>query len=338
MSLGPDARIVVAGAGSIGCFIGGLLAAAGRNVALLARPQMVGDLCVHGLHLTDLAGLDVRLAPERLTVTADPSILASAALILVTVKSGATETMAREIAQHVRPGAIVLSLQNGVDNLPVLRAALGGTPVLGGVVAFNVVQKGRGRLHRGTSGEVVIERGRDDLLALLSVPSLAVTAAADIAGVQWGKLLLNMSNALNALSGLSLRQQLQDREWRRLLADNIAEALRVLRAAGIAPVSATRVPPRLMAFGLRLPGPVFRLVSSRMPKIDPEARSSMQDDLRRGRRTEIDQLQGAIVRLAERHNIAAPLSKRIIALVKQAEADGRGPPGLTPAQIRSGMR
>lgn len=334
--LGPDARIVVAGAGSIGCFIGGLLARAGRKVTFLGRPRMVEQLQSFGLQLTDLAGLDETIPAARLSVSADPAVLASAGLILLTVKSGATEAMAREIAALRAPGAVVLSLQNGVDNLPLLRGLLGEAGVLGGMVAFNVVHMGDGRFHRGTSGQVVIEAGRDDVRALLAVPGLEVATTADIAGVQWGKLLLNLNNALNALSGLPLREQLQDRDWRRLIADQTEEALAVFAAAGIVPVPATPVPARFLPAILRLPDPLFRLAAARMLRIDPEARSSMWEDFVRRRPTEVDVLQGAILRLAARHGIAAPLSARIVALVKQAEAAAAGPPGLTPGQVRAG--
>jgi 2-dehydropantoate 2-reductase len=332
--LASDARIAVAGAGSIGCFIGGLLTHAGRRLIFLARPHMVEELTAHGLHLTDFARLDQRLTPASLTVTDNPAALETAALILVTVKSGATDAIAGEIAVHANPHAVVVSLQNGVDNLPALRAALPEMQVLGGIVGFNVVHMGEGRFHRGTSGKLVIEAGRDDVVSLLSVPGLDIGTAEDIAGAQWGKLLLNLNNALNALSDLPLREQLQNREWRRLVADQITEALAVLKAAGIRPIAATPAPNRLLPTVLRLPDALFRLGAGQMLAIDPEARSSMWDDLMRRRPTEIGHLQGAILRLAERHGVEAPLCARVAALVRQAETAEAGPPGLTPEQVR----
>ncbi len=333
--LGPDAPIVIAGAGSVGCFIGGRLALGGRNVTFLARRHIADELHAHGLHLTDFSDLDERIPAARLTVATNPEALTSAALILVTVKSGATEAIAREIAAHRGGRApVVLSLQNGVDNLATLRAVLGDAAVLGGMVGFNVVHKGGGRFHRGTSGDLVIEAGRDDVLTLLSVPGLSVKPTPDIVGVQWGKLLVNLSNALNALSGRPLREQLQDREWRRLLADELDEALRVLDAAGIRPVPAFPAPNRVVSVALRLPNALFQIAAAPMLKMDPEARASMWADLMRHRPTEIDYLQGAILRLAARHHVSAPLTERIVALVKRAEAADAGPPGLTPAEIR----
>ncbi len=193
---------------------------------------------------------------------------------------------------------------------------------------------GEGRFHRGTSGKLVIEAGREDVVSLLSAPGLDIETADDIAGAQWGKLLLNLNNALNALSDLPLRQQLQNREWRRLAADQITEALAVLKAAGIRPIAATPAPNRLLPTMLRLPDALFRLGAGRMLAIDPEARSSMWDDLMRRRPTEIGHLQGAILRLAQRHGVEAPLCARVAALVRQAETAEAGPPGLTPEQVR----
>ncbi len=332
--LPADARIVVAGAGTIGCFVGGLLTHAGRNAGFLGRPRMVEELQSCGLHITDFAGLDEQIPAARLSVTADPAVLRDARLVLVAVKSGGTEAIAREIAAQAPPETIVLSLQNGVDNPAVLRAGLAGRPVLAGMVGFNVVHMGEGRFHRATSGQVVIEAGRPDVVALLSVTGLDIAVSDDIGGVQWGKLLINLNNALNALSDLPLRQQMENREWRRLFADQMAEGLTVLKAAGIEPVAATAVPPSYVPTVLRLPDSLFRMAASRMLKIDPEARSSMWEDFIRRRPTEVDYLQGAIVRLAERHGVEVPLSRRVVALVKRAEAANAGPPKLTPQQIR----
>jgi 2-dehydropantoate 2-reductase len=174
LRLGLDARIVIAGAGSIGCFAGGLLMRGGRNVSFLGRPRALEELRTSGLHLTDLGGLDERFPAWRLTLSAIPSELRSADLVLVTVKSGATDSIASDIAAHCRPGAVILTLQNGVSNKAVLSAALPHMTVLGGIVAYNVVHQGAGHFHRGTSGGVTIEAGRDDVAALLSVPGFGL--------------------------------------------------------------------------------------------------------------------------------------------------------------------
>lgn len=326
--------VVVAGAGSIGCFVGGLLAASGCAVTLLARPRVIEDVAAHGLHLTSLDGVDCRVRPESFRATEDAAAMAQAATILVAVKSTDTAAMAGLIAQHAPPEAMIVSLQNGVDNVPLLRERLPGSKVLAGMVAFNVVAMGEGRYHRATSGEIVLEQDAADTAAKLNVRGLTVTSSSNIMGVQWGKLLLNLNNAINALSGLPLREQLSQRAWREVLAAQIVEALMVTRAAGIVPVTSP-LPPPLLPFALRLPDGLFRILAGRMLKIDPQARSSMWEDLQLRRRTEIDHLQGAIIRLAAQNQRAAPLSRRIAGLVKSAEEAKQGSPALAPAEILS---
>src|SRR5581483_8435208 len=125
--------------------------------------------------------------------------------------------------------------------------------------------------------------------------------------------------------------------WRMLFADQIAEGLKVLKAEGIAPVSPTPLPLSWVPHLLRLPDALFELLLARVMKIDPKARSSMYDDLQRGRRTEIDFLQGEIIEIAARRGLSVPLSRRILSLIKDAEARGQGSPGLKAEQVRSGI-
>ena len=326
--------IGVAGAGSIGCFVGGMLAAAGRPVALLARPRVLREIEDNGLRLTSLDGSERRIAPDRLTLSESPSIFTDAGVVLVTVKSADTAGMADLIARHAPRHAVIVSLQNGVGNVAVLRERLPGRRVLAGMVPFNVIALGQGRFHRATSGDIVLEQDDAGAAARLSTPGLTLRPSGNIAGGQWGKLLVNLNNALNALAGLPLRQQLGQRAWRVLFADQMAEGLAAIKAEGIRPVSSTPIPPRWTPHLLRLPDAVFGVLLGRTMKIDPEARSSMWEDLQRGRRTEIDYLQGVITGIADRHGLRAPLSRRIVALIKSAEAAGKGSPGLTPDQIR----
>ena len=329
-----DRPIGVAGAGSIGCFVGGMVAAAGRRVALLARPRVIEEIEGNGLRLTSFEGLERTIASNRLTLSDDPSIFGDAGVVLVTVKSADTAEVADLIARHAPADAVIVSLQNGVGNLSLLRQRLPGRRVLGGMVPFNVIALGEGRFHRATSGDIVVEQDDGGTADKLSVPGLKMRPTRDIAGVQWGKLLVNLNNALNALADLPLRQQLAQRAWRMLFADQIAEGLAAIRAEGIRPISSTPVPVSWTPHLLRLPDALFNMILGRTMKIDPEARSSMWEDLQRRRRTEIDYLQGVITAIADRRGLEVPLSRRIVALIKSAEAAGKGSPKLTPEQIR----
>ena len=323
-------RIVIAGAGSIGCFVGGLLALGGEDVVLLARPRIAEEIAEHGLTLTSFEGWSEEIGASRLRIETDPaSAFRGASLILVTTKSGATADMAASIAAHAPTDAVVVSLQNGLGNAALLRAALPGRRVHAGMVSFNVLHQGEGRFHRGTSGPLVIEAGAPPLVA----PHLDILAHPDMTAVLAGKLVYNLNNALNALSGLTLRQQLADRRWRLLLAAAQDEALAVLRAEGIQPWSLGKVPVTRFPRLLRLPNLLFRLVSRRGVRIDASARSSMWEDLERRRPTEIDELQGAVITRAAKLGLQAPVNRRIADAVRAAEAAAAGSPRLDPATL-----
>jgi len=332
--MNSDRPIGVAGTGSIGCFVGGMLAAGGHRVALLARSRLIGEIKANGLRLTGFEGSGRNIAADTLTMSDDPSIFRDAAVVLVTVKSADTADMADIIASHAPDDAVIISLQNGVGNVAILRERLPGRQVLGGVVPFNVVALGEGRFHRSTSGDIYVERDTAGAAEKLSVPDLKMRATGKIGGLQWGKLIVNLNNALNALSGLPLREQLAQRPWRTLVADQMSEGLMAIKAEGISPVSPTPIPSTWMPPLLRLPDSIFNVLLGRTMQIDPQARSSMSEDLQRGRRTEIDYLQGVVAAIADRHGLKATLSRRVIELIRQAEAAGEGSPRLTPDQVR----
>ncbi|WP_026075932.1 2-dehydropantoate 2-reductase [Noviherbaspirillum massiliense] len=313
--------ITVFGAGSIGVFVGGSLLAAGADVRLIGRARMGERIARHGLSLTDLYGRRLRLDAASVPYTQDPAALSDADLILVTVKSADTAAAAEAIHAHAKPTALVLSLQNGVGNAEALRARLPGWTVAAGMVPFNVVQMEEGRFHRGTEGELMVEAtpGIDRWRASFEAAHLPLVERSDFAAVQWGKLLLNLNNPVNALSDLPLKTELSQRAYRRCLALLMEEALAVLHAAGIAPAKIARVAPRLLPFLLRLPDPLFTRLAASMLRIDPEARSSMWEDLQAGRRTEVDYLNGAVVDLARSIGRQAPANQRILDLIHLAE-------------------
>lgn len=339
MKFARKTPITIAGAGSVGCYVGARLAAAGRNVTLLSRPPLAEAIAQYGVHVSDLDRRDKTLPPAALMASADASAaLRGAKIVLVTVKSRDTEDMGKLIKAYTTKDTIVVSLQNGMENANVLRRVLGPKRrVVAAMVPFNVVQTrtpGEApRFHRATSGVIRIQAGVEGLRKLLNVPGSRVAEHDDIEAALWGKLLVNLNNALNALSDLPLHQQLADRRWRLLISRQMREGLRVFRAAGIEPAPVEGVSPRIMAFALRLPNGLFKLVARGMLAVDKNARSSMWEDLRLGRPTEIDHLQGQIVRLADGHGIPAPLNRRVLDLVKKAEIAQKGSPALPPEAV-----
>jgi 2-dehydropantoate 2-reductase len=311
-------EVLVMGAGTIGCFVGGSLAAAGVPVSFVGRPRVLQALSQHGLSLSDLDGAKRRLPAAGLRLSEQVPVGAKPALVLLAVKSGDTAQAAAELAFTLPAGTVVVSLQNGISNAAVASQAGPTLQVLSGMVPYNVAELGPGAFHRGTPGRLAAQ---DDAalrpwLPVFERAGVPLDLHGDLLPIQWGKLLLNLNNPVNALSGLPLREELMRGGYRRCFAALVEEALGVLALAGIAPAQVAAVPARRLPRLLRLPDWLFRIVAARMLRIDANARSSMADDLALGRRTEVDALCGEVVRLAEAHEGVAPRNGKMVALLE----------------------
>lgn len=334
----PRLRIGIMGAGAVGCYVGGRLAAAGAaDVVMVGRARQQRELDAHGLALRDVDGATISVAADQLAFATDASALAACDAVLCCVKSAQTEEAAGQLAEVLSPDTLVASLQNGVRNAEALRAGLPGREVLAAIVGFNVVGHGDGVFQRATNWPLSFEASQSPraraLMAALRAAGLEVDVHANLAPHQWTKLIINLNNAVSALSGVPTRELILSPAYRRIIAALADEALTVLDAAGIRPARLRGVPLRFMSRIMRLPTPIVRLVTRAQMRIDPEARSSMWQDLSRRRPTEVDYLNGEVVRLAEAHRIRAPLNGRIVELVHAAETANVGPPDLTAAAL-----
>ncbi|RKG89850.1 2-dehydropantoate 2-reductase [Corallococcus terminator] len=323
MASSPE--ICVFGAGSIGCYVGGRLAANGAPVRFIGRERVVAEVRAHGLHLTDWRGADLKVPASQVRIDTGQEALGTADLVLVTVKSAATEEAGRTLASRLKAGASVISFQNGLHNAQVLRGLLPGRTVLTGMVPFNVAAQGQGAFHAGSEGTLEVEQHAllAPYLDAFARAGLPLKQHADIGAVQWAKLLLNLNNAINALANLPLKEELSQRAWRRCVALAQHEALAVLDVARVKPAKLTPLPPHWIPRLLGMPDAVFAVLAKKMLAIDPKARSSMWDDLHAGRKTEVDYLNGEVVRLAHQHRVAAPVNSRLVELVHEAEAGPR---------------
>ena len=326
------ARIAVLGAGSVGCFIGGGWQAARLPVTFIGRPRIAHDIREHGLTLSDYAGWQATLRDVDFSCVPDP--LGDADIIALTVKSGATAEAAREIAQHARDGAMVISFQNGISNVDVLERELGGRfRVVRGMVPFNVAYLGEGRFHKGVAGDLYAEDRRETraLAQRIGGGPAALKLSDNMLGLAWGKLLINLNNAVNALSGRTLVEELRERDYRRVFAASMREGLRLLKRAGIKPGTVGGVGPRQLPLVISSPDWLFRNVFQKKWKIDAKARSSMADDLAARRKTEVDYINGELVALADRLGAEARVNRKIVELIRRAEA---GAPPLPPVELR----
>jgi 2-dehydropantoate 2-reductase len=326
-------RVAVLGAGSVGCFIGGAWQSAGIPVTFIGRPRIARDIHEHGLTVSDYSGWSQRM--ERVDFACVPAPLADADTILVTVKSAATDEAAHEIAENGRDGALIISFQNGVSNVDVLKRVLGDRfEIVRGMVPYNCAYLGKGRFHKGVAGAPLYleDRARTrELAKRVGGGPGALKLSDDMPGIAWGKLLINLNNAINALSGRPLLEQLQSRDYRRVFAAAMREGLELLKRAGIQPAKVGAVGPRLLPRVIDSPDWLFNSTFIKSWKIDTKARSSMSDDLAQGRRTEVDYINGELVKLAERLRTDAPINRKIVELIRRAEA---GAKPLSPAYLR----
>jgi 2-dehydropantoate 2-reductase len=319
----PDPpHIVIHGAGSVGCYVGAAWLAAGLGVSFIGRTSVRDEIAANGLTVTDSERRRIELRPDEVDFSTGPKALARADIVALCVKSNATAAAAKEIGRHARKGATVISFQNGVSNADVLKAALPGFTVLQGMVPFNVARMPNGRWHKGVAGTLWAEDHEVTraLAERIGKGPGALRLSDDMKGVAWGKLLINLNNAVNALSGKPLLEQLSERDYRRVVAASQVEALEILEAAGIQPAQIGPIAPKLLPHVIAAPDLLFRNTVLKMQKIDADARSSMADDFAAGRPTEIDWLNGEVVKLAHGLGRRAPVNERIVELVRQAEA------------------
>ena len=297
-------RVAVVGAGAVGCYYGGMLARAGAPVTLIGRPAHVDAMKRDGLRITT-AAFDEHVRVESST---DIAAVAGAGLVLVCVKSTDTESTAMELAAHLAPDAVVLSLQNGVDNAPRMQAVL-GRPVAPAVVYVATEMDGPGHVRHNGRGELVIasdiHTGLDSaaIVALFARAGVPVELSDNVVGALWGKLLLNCGyNAISAITDIPYGRMVALPGLARTVHDAVVECLAVAAALEVV-----------------IPGDAWASVE-RIATSMPGQVSSTCQDLRRGKPTEIDHLNGYIVREGERLGVATPLNRALWALVKALES------------------
>jgi 2-dehydropantoate 2-reductase len=305
-------------------------------VVLVGRAAHVEAMRRDGLRLTTAA------FDEHVAVEADTGLaaVAGADLVLVCVKSTDTESTGAALAQHLAPGTRVLSLQNGVDNAPRLAAAL-GRPVAPAVVYVATEMAGPGHVRHLGRGELVIPSdigaststdvadtvdvtanaaaaldatlaplpvaapglASADVVALFARASVPVELSDNVLGALWGKLLLNCGyNAISALTDTPYGRMAAQPAIARTIHDAVAECLAVAAALQV-----------------RIPGDPWQAVD-RIASTMPGQVSSTCQDLRRGKPSEIDHLNGYIVREGDRLGVPVPLNRALHALVKAVEA------------------
>jgi 2-dehydropantoate 2-reductase len=290
-------NVAIMGAGAIGCYFGALLARAGHSVVLIGRAVHVEAINRDGLLLetkTFRGYLPARAAT-------DASAVASADLVLFCVKSQDTESAGRSMASHLKPDTTILCIQNGVDNAERLQEAT-GRDVTPTVVYVGTEMAGHVRQHG--PGELVIGAGPDSekLAALISEAGHPSRVSENVPEILWHKLITNCAyNALSAVAQLPYGPMVDVEGAKDVMRNAVEECAAVARACGIA-----------------VPDDILERVSA-VARNMPGQSSSTAQDLARGKATEIDYLNGYVVRKGLSLGIATPTNLALQVMVKLRE-------------------
>lgn len=317
----------IVGAGSIGCYLGAHLCQdAALDVKFFGRETMALELAAHGLSVTSFNHQAYYAQPVAFFSSLNSLIECD--IVLLTVKATALVPMLAQLQRFLRPEVPLIAMQNGIGIGEMLTQDL-ANPVLRAIVPFNVVKNNAGQFHRATSGDIILQRSQLEVVnyvvSVFNRLQLKIELCDDIISAEYGKLLLNLNNALNAISGLPLQQQLLDRNFRSLLSYAMQEWLAICERIGIKPAAYTRVPNALLPWLLRLPTPLFTVLAKSMLTMDTQARSSMWDDIQAKKRTEIMFLNGAVVRLGQLYQIPTPVNTLLVEQIKRLESGDNRP-------------
>lgn len=300
-------KIAIIGAGAMGSLFGGRLALAGEDVWLL-------DVWEEHVRAINDRGLVIATAAKDLTArpraTTRPEDIGAVDLVVVFVKSTATRAAAGTAVTLLGPDTAVLTLQNGYGNAEMIATVVGADRVIAGTTAQGATLLGPGRIMHGGSGETHIgELGgkRTDrsqrVAACLTQAGIPTVVDDNVAALIWGKLVVNVGiNALTGITGLKNGELADHDETKQVLAMAVEEAVKVADAAGI-----------------KLPydNAVEKVLA--VAVATAQNRSSMLQDLSAGRLTEIDAINGALVREGERRGVATPVNRVLTLLIKALE-------------------
>jgi 2-dehydropantoate 2-reductase len=295
-------RVAFLGAGAVGCYFGGMLARAGVPVILIGRASHVDAIRREGLFLerADFQGYIPIDASTEIDAVRD------AGIIFVCVKTTDTETAAAALVPHLSPGALVVSFQNGVDNVERMRSSAGITAIPS-VVYVACAMNGPGRVKHHGRGETVIggpSAAADRIARVFEAGHIRCRVSDNIAGELWTKLVMNCAyNAISALTHARYRFLAEDPAILEVMRELIRAVVAVGKASGVVLPDAEQLTAAAIKLGESM----------------ATATSSTEQDVSRGRATEIDSLNGYVMRRGREFGVPTPVNSTVHALVKFIE-------------------
>ena len=315
------AQHLIFGAGLIGGFMAGSFASKGLAVSVVGRESMrerfAGDFTV-----TDYHGHNEVVSNINFIGTDDHTDT-SFDYIWLTVKCTGLDQALIDLVPYVNDNTVILSCQNGLGSDAAVKALFPENIVRRVIMTSNVAQQSNLHLHRGSQGDLFVESqlcaDGQTLAQTVTTDLLVAQNIDDMEAYSWAKLQLNLANAVNALADMPVKTMLEQRGFRKIIAKAMQELIDVAHAKGLALPKIAAIPMRMVPKVLNTPDWLFALLGSKMMDIDPTVRTSMWWDLSGNRLTEVDVLNGAVVKEGLSLGIACPINQRIVDYVHRAE-------------------
>jgi len=314
-------RYAVIGLGAIGSVIGGILAKSDEKVILIGKKNQVEEINKKGLKIN---GLNNSIFVEKVHASSDLTLIKDSDVVIICVKSQDTKNLADELKKFIKKSALIISLQNGVRNSKILREKTGNS-VISGIILFNALYVKPGEVKLTLKGGLILETNNfykdtikdfSEILGKFKIESKIVT---NIEGYLWSKLIVNLQNAVTALTGQTIKESLIDKDSREIIIAAMDEGLQILKKSGIPYKSLPDIDPKITIRRLKILNSTLLKLGSRILRLNENARGSIWQSLNRGKPTEIDYINGEIVDLANKNNLEAPINKKLVELVKEAE-------------------
>jgi 2-dehydropantoate 2-reductase len=324
-------RIGVVGAGAVGGAIAALLARGGHEVEVTARGDHLAAIREHGIRLAGGWGEYTAMVDANETLTRGPE------LVIVATKAQDAAAAIRANIGLLR-GVPVVVVQNGLDGISSAKTASPRSDIVGGLATFASSYLSPGEITVTTAGPTYlgVAAGENDVPARYAARVLdavmPTTVIPNFLGAQWTKLVINQLNALPAITGLSAQEVMRTGPLRRIMTASMRENVRVGRASKVHFETLQRLSHRRLRFLAWAPVWLGQLLPATMGRRlgrTPNPGSTLQS-IRRGQTTEIDSLNGAVVRAAVKIGRTAPINAKLVDLVHRVEETGAF---LTPAEV-----
>ena len=313
-------KIAVFGAGSTGCYLGAQLSLAGLDTSLICRDHIKDKILKNnGITITDYLDNRILVMPQALITEIEAQ---SFDVVFVTLKCHHLPSAIDDLRRITTPESRIIFMQNGIGALSQIESQLQDRNYALGITQFNVLQMENAVFHKGTEGDFIVAANpaTEVIKKHLNNSGFELCLEEDMQPVVFGKLIMNLNNALNAIADMPIQQQLKNRRLRKVLAGAMREWLAVCAAMQVELKQLAAVKPAVLPKILSLPNWLFNLLAKRMLDIDPLARSSMWEDIQAKRKTEIEFLNGAVVDLGKKNNVETPINRLIFEQIKRLEA------------------